>query len=105
MRPEATPLDHDTCDDDLLGPAMGEVSAAFDYLFSYKSLEGDGKGFAERATSVWKRKGMKLTAIDSPGVFERYAVSDDGFQVSVIANEAIDQVSIGGSGPCVPPPD
>lgn len=91
------------CTDDLIGPTS-EVSPTYDYLFEYTLLD-DGEGFVERVTEFWEKEGFTINKRDDAEAFRRFATSDDGFSVSVQANQALNQVSIGGSGPCVDPPE
>lgn len=103
-RPDPLGFGQDNCTDDLTGPT-GEVSPDIGYAFAYTALGIDSKGFAERATETWRAKGMKITTQDRGRVIQRFAVSDEGFRFALTINEEIDQISIGGSGPCVEPPE
>ncbi|HVL51586.1 MAG TPA: hypothetical protein VM754_08835 [Actinomycetota bacterium] len=103
-RPEPFGVGPKPCTDNLIGPT-GEVSPDFGYAFPYTALGIDSTTFAEQATATWRAKDMRITSLDRPGIFRRFAVSEDGFRFSLTINEEIDQISIGGSGPCVDPPD
>lgn len=102
-KPDPIPLGQYPCTDEVLGPTS-EMRAAFDYEFEYTLLE-DGEGFVERATEFWEKQGLTIENRDDADVHQRFAVSDDGFSLTVQANQRLNQVSIGGSGPCVDPPD
>lgn len=102
-KPDPTPLGQYPCTDELIGPTS-EVRAAFDYEFEYTLLD-NSEGFVERATEFWEKEGLKINNRDDSEAYRRFAVSDDGFSLTVQANRSLNQVSIGGSGPCVDPPD
>jgi hypothetical protein len=103
-RPESLGLGQHNCTDDLIGPT-DEVGPTLRYTFHYTALGIDSATFAESVTETWRAKGMRIATQDRPRVYQRFAVSDDGFRFSLIINEEIDQISIGGSGPCVDPPE
>jgi hypothetical protein len=103
-RPEPLGFGNYPCTDDLIGPTS-EVSPGLSYSFPYTALGIDSETFAENATESWRAKGMRITTQDGPHVYQRFAISDDGFRFSLTINEEIDQISIGGSGPCVDPPE
>lgn len=104
-RPQPDPLGYDACTDDLLGPT-GEARPAYSYLFQYSVLGDDGQAFADKVAGLWQNEGLRITATkNDPNLIERFAVSDDGFHLSLAVNREIDQVYIGGSGPCVDPPE
>jgi hypothetical protein len=102
--PDPLKTGDDICTDNLLGQS-GDVRPTISYRFPYSTLGDMGASFAEEVTSVWRNRGMEITNTDGQGIFQRYAVSDDGFRYKMTANPEIDQVSIGGSGPCVNPPE
>lgn len=102
-RPEATPLSYRICTDDL--GLDDRATPTFSYVFPLTFLGSDGSAFGEKATAVWKSQGMKITEADNPGILNRFAVSDDGFRFSITVNQEANQVYIGGSGPCVDPPE
>jgi hypothetical protein len=103
-RPDPLGFGNDPCSDRLIGPTS-EVRPDIGYSFPYSALGIDSGTFAENATETWRSKGMAITELDSPGLYERFAVSEDGYRFSLTINEEIDQISIGGSGPCVDPPE
>lgn len=104
QRPEQLGFGDDPCTDDLIGPTS-QVSPGLSYSFPYTALGIDGRTFADSVTETWRAKGMTIIDQDRPGHFRRFAVSEDGYRFSVTINEEIDQISIGGSGPCVDPPE
>lgn len=104
QRPEPLGFGQDHCSDGLIGPT-GEVRPDIGYSFPFTDLGINSSTFAEKATASWRARGMAITTQDRPRVFQRFAVSDDGFRFSLTINEETDQISIGGSGPCVDPPD
>jgi len=103
-RPEPLGPGQKPCTDDLIGPT-GEVRPNLSYLFPYTAVGIDSRTFAEQVTATWRAKGMRIAEQDRPRVFQRFAVSEDGFRFSLVINEETDQISIGGSGPCVDPPE
>lgn len=103
-RPEPLGLGPDNCTDSLIGPT-NEVRPNFSYTFNYTDLGVDSGTFVENVIATWQAKGMRVTDHDRPRIFRRFAVSEDGYELSLTINEEIDQISIGGSGPCVDPPD
>ncbi len=103
-RPEPLGFGNDPCTDNLIGPTS-EVRPDIGYSFPYAALGIDSETFAEKTTETWRARGMAITELDSPGLYERFAVSEDGYRFSLTINEEIDQISIGGSGPCVDPPN
>lgn len=103
-RPEPLGFGNDHCTDNLIGPT-GEVRPDLGYSFPYAALGINSEAFAENATETWRARGMAITVLDSPGLYERFAVSEDGYRFSLTINEESDHISIGGSGPCVDPPD
>jgi hypothetical protein len=103
-RPEPIPLGYDTCTDDILGPTS-QARPTFEYVFALSELPREASSFAEKATDAWENKGMDISREDSEGILSGFAVSDDGFHLSLTVNTKEDQVYIGGSGPCVDPPD
>jgi hypothetical protein len=102
-RPAPTPLSYHICTDDL--GLDNRAMPTFSYVFPLTLLGSEGSAFGERATAVWKSHGMKITESDNAGVLNRFAVSDDGFRFSITVNQQANQVYIGGSGPCVDPPE
>lgn len=103
-RPEPLGLGSDHCTDGLLGPT-DQVRPNFSYTFPYMAMGIDTATFAESVTANWRANGMRVRDQDRPRIFRRFAVSEDGYRLSLTINEEIDQISIGGSGPCVDPPD
>lgn len=103
-RPDPLGFGQDNCTDDLTGPT-GKVRPNLSYSFPYTELGIDTERFAENGTATWREEGMEITEQDRPSFFRRFAVSEDGYRFSLTINEEIDQISIGGSGPCVEPPD
>ncbi len=103
-RPEPIPLGYDTCTDDILGPTS-QARPTFEYVFALSELPGEASSFAEEATGVWESKGMEISREDNGGILDGFAVSDDGFHLSLAVNTKENQVYIGGSGPCVDPPE
>jgi ADP-ribose pyrophosphatase YjhB (NUDIX family) len=103
-RPEPLGFGNDPCTDDLIGPTS-QVSPGLSYSFPYTALGIASETFAENATETWRAKGMEITVLDSPRLFERFAVSEEGYRFSLTINEETDHISIGGSGPCVDPPE
>jgi hypothetical protein len=103
-RPEPTGLGYHPCTDDRLG-STGEANPTYDYRFQYELSQDAGPRFADRAAEVWQDEGLEITAArDEPGLIERYA-EGEGFNLSLTVNREIGQVHIGGSGPCVDPPE
>jgi hypothetical protein len=104
IRPEPLGFGQDNCTDDLIGPT-GKVQPNLSYSFPYSDLGIDAATFADKATATWREKGMTITELDRSRILRRFAVSEDGFRFSLTINQDIDQISIGGSGPCVDPPE
>lgn len=103
-RPEPTGLGYHACTDDRLGPT-GEANPTYDYRFQYDLLGDAGPEFADKAAEVWRNEGLEITAArNDTGLIERYA-EGQGFNLSLTLNLEIGQVHIGGSGPCVDPPE
>jgi hypothetical protein len=103
-RPEPLGFGNDPCTDSLLGPTS-EISPGLSYSFPYTALGIDSAKFAESASATWRANGMRVTDQDRPRLFRRFAVSEDGYRFSLTINEETDHISIGGTGPCVDPPD
>lgn len=101
-RPSPIPPDDQICTDKELSPT-GKVSSRFSYTFPYAELQIDGATFAEKSTDALRRQGMKIVVNDSPGTYQRFASSDEGFDLLITVLEAVDQIHVGGSGPCVDP--
>lgn len=103
-RPSPMPPSDLICTDKELA-ATGKVYSDFSYTFPYSALQIDGASFAEKSTDFLRKQGMEIVINDAPGRYQRFAESDDGFHVLISVLEDVDQIHVGGSGPCVEPPE
>lgn len=101
-RPSPFPVGKQVCTDQELSPT-GEISSLFTYTFPFRERGIEGDRFANLVTATWRRNGMEIVTNDQPGSYHRFASSEEGFELSVSVLEDVDQITIGGSGPCLDP--
>lgn len=81
------------------------VHPAISYRFPLELLTIDPETFVVRVDDYWSRNKLETSSDDSGGVLTRFGVSDDGFNYQLSVNRESGTVYLGGSGPCVTPPE
>ncbi|MBW3591708.1 MAG: hypothetical protein KY393_07670 [Actinobacteria bacterium] len=91
--------------DDAYGALSDYVYPIVDYEFPLKLLGDDPDAFVHEVEKLWRSNDLETSPSNSSRVTKRFGVSSDGFNFEVFVNRESGIASVGGSGPCVDPPD
>lgn len=91
--------------DDAFGALSDHVRPVLRYQFPLNRLDDDPARFVAKVEELWLANELETSSSVSSRVTRRFGVSSDGFNYQVTVNRESEIVYVGGSGPCVDPPD
>lgn len=91
--------------DDAHGALSDYVRPVVHYRFPVELLEGGPDDFVDEVEDLWRSEGIETTSDSSPAISIAVGVSSDGSSFRVYVDSGTASVFVGGSGPCVEPPE
>lgn len=91
--------------DDAFGALSDYVYPVVDYRFPIELLGDEPDSFVYEVEELWLAEGLETIPSNSPTATKRFGVTSDGFNFEVYVNPESGLASVGGSGPCVDPPE
>lgn len=91
--------------DDAFGAPSEYVRPVVQYRFPLELIEGDPDRFVEEVEELWRSRDLETSPHNSASVTRSFGTTPDGFNFRVFVNRESGIAFVGGSGPCVDPPE